>query len=49
MGIDPGSGKGQIWFDSIRFEIVDKSVATTGKEESSEYEQEEPMNLDFDK
>lgn len=43
-------GTGQIWFDTISFEIVDSSVPTTGLDEnepnSSPYE---PTNLDFEK
>ena len=39
------SGTGQIWFDNISFEIVDKSVKTTGAESVPD----EPTNLDFEK
>jgi hypothetical protein len=34
---------GQIWFDNIKFEIVDKTVPTTGKEDKTE-----PVNLNFE-
>ncbi|MGZ4033559.1 MAG: hypothetical protein ACXVPU_00580 [Bacteroidia bacterium] len=39
-------GKGQIWFDNLKFEIVDKSVPTTGKGSGKNAE---PTNLDFEK
>ena len=39
------NGTGQIWFDDIRFEIVDSTIATTGKP----LQQVEPSNLDFEK
>ena len=35
---------GQIWFDNLKFEIVDKSVPTTGAKKGTE-----PINLDFEK
>jgi hypothetical protein len=35
---------GQIWFDEINFEVVDNSVASTGKSAN-----DEPVNLNFDK
>ncbi len=38
---------GQVWFDTITFEIVDTSVKTTGKNESDGLS--EPSNLDFEK
>lgn len=41
------SGKGQIWFDNIKFEIVDKSVPTTGKSKGEN--NPGPENLDFEK
>lgn len=40
-------GTGQIWFDSITFEIVDNSVKTTGKNDNNGLS--EPANLDFEK
>lgn len=44
-------GAGQIWFDNIRFEIVDNTVSTTGTFKFSEKEKgiilSEPSNLDF--
>src|SRR6478752_944624 len=42
-------GKGQIWFDNIKFEVVDNSVPTTGKGKEQLMPIKEPMNLDFDK
>ena len=36
-------GTGQIWFDNLKFEIVDKSVPTTGKDSKTE-----PINLNFE-
>lgn len=42
------SGKGQIWFDKIKFEIVDKSVPTTGKDAPEKTILAEPVNLDFE-
>lgn len=44
-------GTGQIWFDDLRFEIVDDSVKTTGWTNQAnrvEYSTE-PVNLDFEK
>ena len=38
-------GTGQIWFDEIKFEIVDKTVPTTG----GSITPKEPTNLNFDK
>lgn len=44
------SGTGQIWFDNIKFEIVDNTVPLTGKEwNSPKASQTEPVNLDFEK
>jgi hypothetical protein len=40
-------GTGQIWFDDIKFEVVDNTVPTTGKEEM--IPNKEPVNLDFEK
>jgi hypothetical protein len=37
-------GTGQIWFDNINFEMVDSTIATTGRKENKE-----PVNLDFEK
>ncbi len=42
-------GTGQIWFDDIKFEIVDNSVPTTGKDSDSYMPSKEPVNLDFEK
>jgi len=36
------SGKGKVWFDDIKFEIVDDNIPTTGRTRLSE-----PANLDF--
>ncbi len=38
------TGTGQIWFDNINFEIVDSTIATTGRKEN-----QEPANLNFEK
>lgn len=44
------AGTGQIWFDNITFEIVDKSVQTTDlKNVKSSVTQSDPTNLDFEK
>ncbi len=37
------SGKGQIWFDNIKFEIVDEQTSTTGRSTL-----DAPQNLNFD-
>ncbi len=37
-------GTGQIWFDNIIFEIVDSTIATTGRQENNQ-----PINLNFEK
>ncbi len=43
-------GTGQIWFDNITFEIVDKSVQTTdAKNVKNPATQSGPTNLDFEK
>jgi hypothetical protein len=43
-------GTGQIWFDSITFEIVSTSVPTTDITKSiSSWTQSNPTNLDFEK
>jgi len=42
------SGTGQIWFDHLKFEIVDKSVPTTGGEVDKLMPNMEPVNLDFE-
>jgi len=42
-------GTGQIWFDDIKFEVVDKSVPTTGKGKEEMMPNSEPVNLDFEK
>jgi hypothetical protein len=50
------SGKGQVWVDDFRFEIVDKSVKTTGRVHQTGKSKQEfpkglpkgPKNLDFE-
>lgn len=42
------SGTGQIWFDKIKFEVVDNSVPTTGKDTNLMMPNNEPVNLDFE-
>jgi hypothetical protein len=42
------SGTGQIWFAKLSFEIVDKSVPTTGRDaQTYQSPNKEPVNLDF--
>lgn len=41
-------GTGQIWFDNLSFEIVDNSVAITGKKIEKLEKIIEPSNLNFD-
>lgn len=41
-------GTGQIWFDNIRFEVVDDSVPTTGSGKENMMPAKEPVNLDFE-
>lgn len=43
------AGTGQIWFDSITFEVVDNSVPTTGEYSKGLMLNKEPVNLDFEK
>jgi len=42
-------GTGQLWFDNIKFEIVDNTVSTTGEGSESLMPSKEPVNLDFEK
>ncbi len=42
-------GTGQIWIDNLNFEVVDNSVATTGKGMEKLMPLKEPSNLDFEK
>jgi len=42
-------GTGQIWFDNLKFEIVDSSVQTTNEENESLMLSKDPVNLDFEK
>lgn len=41
-------GTGQIWFDKIKFEVVDNTVPTTGKDNGAMMPNKEPVNLDFE-
>ncbi|HCS19171.1 MAG TPA: hypothetical protein DIW47_01175 [Bacteroidetes bacterium] len=41
-------GTGQIWFDDMKFEVVDTSVPTTGKDQDDYMPKKEPVNLDFE-
>jgi hypothetical protein len=41
-------GTGQIWFDHIKFEIVDNTVPVTGGLTESMLTDKEPVNLDFE-
>lgn len=41
-------GTGQIWFDNIKFEVVDNTVPTTGKGDEAWMPPKEPVNLDFE-
>jgi len=45
------TGKGQIWFDNLKFEIVDKSIPTTEIYKIKKTEKAKtsgPTNLDFE-
>jgi len=42
-------GTGQIWFDNIKFEVVDNTVPTTGEGKEGLMQNKEPVNLDFEK
>ncbi|HZV43901.1 MAG TPA: hypothetical protein VFF90_05465 [Saprospiraceae bacterium] len=42
------SGTGQIWFDHLKFEVVDNSVPTTGSSMESMMPNTVPVNLDFE-
>lgn len=42
-------GSGQVWFDNIKIEIVDNTIAVTGKDKSQMMPKKEPVNLDFEK
>ncbi|TAH39907.1 MAG: hypothetical protein EYC69_12430 [Bacteroidetes bacterium] len=41
-------GTGQIWFDKLKFEIVDQSVPTTVMGKADRMPLPKPLNLDFD-
>lgn len=43
------AGTGQIWFDNLKFEIVDKTVPTTGMDNDQKNNFKEPTNLNFEK
>lgn len=42
------AGTGQIWFDNMQFEVVDKNVPVTGKNKEEVMPNKVPVNLDFD-
>lgn len=43
------NGKGKVWFDDLKFEVVDKSVPTTGREYlTSKNVLENPLNMNFE-
>lgn len=42
------NGTGQIWFDNVSFEIVDKSVPTTDLKKENAATKSNPVNLDFE-
>ena len=42
-------GTGQIWFDNLKFEVVDNTVPTTGEGKDAYMPNKEPVNLDFEK
>ena len=42
-------GTGQLWFDNLTFEIVDKNVPTTSMSSEDKSTNKEPVNLDFEK
>ena len=41
-------GTGQIWFDDIKFEVVDKSVPVTGAGDEELEQKTNPVNLNFE-
>jgi len=41
-------GTGQVWFDDVKFEIIDKNVPTTGKDGKNQTLYKQPVNLDFE-
>lgn len=46
------SGTGQVWFDDLKFEVVDSSVpltSTPAPKREKKTENTEPVNLDFEK
>ena len=44
------NGAGKVWIDDIGFEVVDRSIATTGKSSRKSYTlPSAPTNLDFEK
>ncbi len=42
------SGTGKVWLDDFKFEIVDKSVPTTGYQKKKKVKINKPMNTSFD-
>jgi hypothetical protein len=45
------NGTGQLWFDNIKFEVVDETVPITGQVNTGRdpFTEDEPTNLDFEK
>jgi len=41
-------GTGQVWFDNIKFELVDNTVPTTGRDNQFKTANKQPVNLDFE-
>jgi hypothetical protein len=41
------SGKGQVWTDDLKFEVVGKEIATTGESTNTEVSKQ-PANLNFE-
>ena len=43
------AGRGQIWFDDLKFEIVDSTISTTRGLKQTDMRLNQPTNLDFEK
>lgn len=43
------AGTGQIWFDDLKFEIVDSTISTTRGLKQTDMQLHQPTNLDFEK
>lgn len=43
------AGTGQIWFDDLKFEIVDSTISTTRGLKQTDMRLNQPTNLDFEK